>query len=446
MYDVNKKISMRNIEVKTIFCQPSPNFFLNSPKNPAENHSMEIISYVQDKGRAKSFERFNLPSFVVKKSKKSSKSASVTYLPFSPELRNFVAPKVKHEISFRSFFKATGHGLSLAGLFISSNVKKILLGFFLAVLFSGLAFGLLYLNAKKINYTGPLELQSGDSCDIENLNKLMANFALEGSVEVDEAGNLLDAPQNTSQVFTQPVTYQNYKVRSGDTISGIASKFGLRNISTLISVNDIGNVRQLAAGQKLKIPSIDGIIYTVKSGDSLNAIVSKYGVKLSELLDVNDLTSETLTKGQQLFIPGAALDSTTLKNAMGDLFKMPITAKFRWSSPYGKRIDPIAGVSSFHTGTDMACPTGTPILASMSGKVTTTGINRVYGNYVIIDHGNGYQTLYAHMSKIIATKGQWVSQGTRIGLVGSTGYSTGPHLHFTVYKNGKLVDPLSVLK
>jgi murein DD-endopeptidase MepM/ murein hydrolase activator NlpD len=93
----------------------------------------------------------------------------------------------------------------------------------------------------------------------------------------------------------------------------------------------------------------------------------------------------------------------------------------------------------------MACPTGTPILAAMSGKVTTTGINRVYGNYVIIDHGNGYQTLYAHMSKIIASKGQWVSQGTRIGLVGSTGYSTGPHLHFTVYKNGNTINPMSVL-
>ena len=135
-----------------------------------------------------------------------------------------------------------------------------------------------------------------------------------------------------------------------------------------------------------------------------------------------------------------------LITTMGDKFIMPIAAKFRWSSPYGARIDPIAGVKSFHTGTDMACPTGTPILASMSGKVIATGENRVYGLYVIIDHGNGYQTLYAHMSKIIATKGKWVSQGTRIGLVGSTGYSTGPHLHFTVYKNGKMINPMSVLK
>ena len=205
-------------------------------------------------------------------------------------------------------------------------------------------------------------------------------------------------------------------------------------------------MRQLAAGQKLKIPSIDGIIYTVKAGDSLNSIVESNKISLKELLDVNDLTSEVLHAGQQLFLPRAALDQKTLKTAMGDRFILPISAKFRWSSPFGWREDPIAHVRSFHTGTDMACPTGTPILASMSGKVITTGVNRVYGNYVIIDHGNGYQTLYAHMSKIIAQKGQWVSQGTRIGLVGSTGYSTGPHLHFTVYKNGKMVNPLSVLK
>ena len=81
----------------------------------------------------------------------------------------------------------------------------------------------------------------------------------------------------------------------------------------------------------------------------------------------------------------------------------------------------------------------------MSGTVVFTGISNVFGKYVIIDHGNGYKTLYAHMSKIIATKGQFVGQNTKIGLVGSTGYSTGPHLHFTVYKNGNLVNPMSVL-
>ena len=94
----------------------------------------------------------------------------------------------------------------------------------------------------------------------------------------------------------------------------------------------------------------------------------------------------------------------------------------------------------------MACAIGTPIVATASGKVTYSGVSPVFGNYVIINHGNGYQSLYGHMSLILAKKDQWVSQGTRIGLVGSTGYSTGPHLHFTVYKNGKLVDPLSLIK
>ena len=94
----------------------------------------------------------------------------------------------------------------------------------------------------------------------------------------------------------------------------------------------------------------------------------------------------------------------------------------------------------------MACPKGTPILASQSGRVVTVGLNRVYGNYIIIDHGNGYKTLYAHMSKTIAKKGAWVNQGAKIGLVGTTGYSTGPHLHFTVYKNNERINPMTVLK
>jgi len=407
---------------------------------------MEIISYVQDKPRSRGF---NLP--VIKHQKRErtkvrTVNSSLTYSAFTPELRSFSAQRVKPGFSVKVILRVLGNAGSVTGKFLVSNIKNILIAILCGCVLSVAAFYAIRFLDYKGSHTGPLQLEEGETLDIENLNKLMASFALEGAAEYDESGNLIDSATNKVQNFTQPVSYQTYKVRNGDTISGIAKKFGLRNISTLISVNDIGNVRQLCAGQKLKIPSVDGVLYTVKSGDSIDSIASKNKISIGELLDVNDISSEVLTAGQQLFLPGVGLDAKTLKNAMGDLFMMPIQAKFRWSSPYGGRIDPIAGVKSFHTGTDMACPTGTPILASMSGKVTAAGINRVYGNYVIIDHGNGYQTLYAHMSKIIASKGQWVSQGTRIGLVGSTGYSTGPHLHFTVYKNGKLVDPMSVLK
>ncbi len=404
---------------------------------------MEIISYVQDDSRRRSF---SLPEIQWRRPSRV-RSASLTSNVFSTDLRSFKAQEVRKPINFRTFFKTVGSSVTDAGDFVKDNGKRILIIAFSVVAAVTLLFGTIRLAQHHINHTGPVMLASDGGADIENLNKLMSKFALAGTVDYDESGNLLDIEVTSKAVnFAQPVSYQTYKVRSGDTISGIAKKFCLTNISTLISVNDIGNVRQLAAGQKLRIPSIDGIVYTVKKGDSLNSITSKYKISLEQLLDVNELTSETLTAGQQLFLPGAAMDANSLRNAMGELFRMPLSAKFRWSSPYGYRIDPIAGVKSFHTGTDMACPTGTPILAAMSGRVTTTGINRVYGNYVIIDHGNGYQTLYAHMSKIIASKGQWVSQGTRIGLVGSTGYSTGPHLHFTVYKNGKLVDPMTVLK
>lgn len=408
---------------------------------------MEIISYVHDSPRKKSVRpswlntsfSIPLPSF----EKKERKTKSVTFSSYSQELKSFGVQKVKKPVSVKTGLTVLGHALTVTGDFIVENVKKVLITIACFVTFAAVSVGVFNISYKFVNFTGPLALQDGDS--IEVLNKLMASFALEGIADYDDSGKLLDAA-NVKQKFTQPVSYQTYKVQAGDTISGIAKKFGLTNISTLISVNDIGNVRALASGQKLKIPSIDGIIYTVKSGDSLDAIVRANKISLEELLDVNELTSETLVKGQQLFLPGASLDSKTLKTAMGDKFIIPIQAKFRWTSPYGKRIDPIANVASFHTGTDMACPTGTPIVAAMSGTVKSTGVSRVYGNYVIIDHGNGYQTLYAHMSKIIASKGQWVSQGTRIGLVGSTGYSTGPHLHFTVYKNGKMVDPMSVLK
>ena len=164
------------------------------------------------------------------------------------------------------------------------------------------------------------------------------------------------------------------------------------------------------------------------------------------MLDVNDLESQVLTAGQILFIPGARLSSETLRMAMGELFTWPLKGSWRLTSNYGRRADPFTGVTSFHTGIDMAMPSGTPVYSSMSGKIESVGYTNIFGNYVIIKHVNGYQTLYAHLTKSLVKSGQNVAQGAKIGLVGSTGYSTGPHLHFTVFKNGKLVDPMTVLK
>lgn len=111
------------------------------------------------------------------------------------------------------------------------------------------------------------------------------------------------------------------------------------------------------------------------------------------------------------------------------------------TSPYGWRIHPITGKNSFHNGVDLANAQGTPIYAARSGTVTTATYSGAYGYYVTINHGDGYSTLYAHMTHYIVSAGQSVSQGQVIGYMGSTGWSTGPHLHYTVYLNGNTVNP-----
>ncbi|MCR5620730.1 MAG: M23 family metallopeptidase [Treponema sp.] len=286
------------------------------------------------------------------------------------------------------------------------------------------------------------------------LDKAMFDVALSKEAFYDSEGNVVSSMGEAGETgmlfsdytYKEPVTYTEYTVKAGDSISVISRDAGLSNISTLIAVNGISNVRYLREGQKLKVPSMDGLIHTVAAGETVEGLSVKYRTAVEDILDVNDLDSYTLTVGQELFIPGAKMDSTSLQRAMGELFAWPITAEYRISSRFGARKDPITGADSYHTGIDLACPTGTAVKASMSGTVAKAGWSNVFGNYVIIKHIDGYQTLYGHLSKIKTKKGAFVNQGELIGLVGSTGYSTGPHLHFTVYKNGKLVNPATLLK
>ncbi|MBS7294409.1 MAG: M23 family metallopeptidase [Treponema sp.] len=408
---------------------------------------MEIINFVgQNSSEKKStgFFKKTSGSFKVSSNRRKADKSEVEFaLNFPTTEPGFTAGKVHNTLSVKTVLCAIGNGVSS----FCSYIRKHFIGLLITLAAVALTGCGTYFCSKyisyKINHTGPVVFDASNDTDIQSLNQMMSLFALNNSyTEEDYVDEEL---AELAALFDQPVTFQNYKVVAGDTISGIAKKFGLSNISTLISINKIENVRFLAAGQKIKIPSRDGIMYSVVKGDTLQSICEKNNIRLETVLDVNELSEETLTVGQELFLPGVGLDSATLRNAMGEIFKLPIHTSFRWTSDYGSRVDPIKGVQSFHTGTDMACPTGTPIYASMSGTVVFTGISNVFGKYVIIDHGNGYKTLYAHMSKIIATKGQFVGQNTKIGLVGSTGYSTGPHLHFTVYKNGNLVNPMSVL-
>ncbi len=134
------------------------------------------------------------------------------------------------------------------------------------------------------------------------------------------------------------------------------------------------------------------------------------------------------------------------KEYVGGVFGWPLPGHSTISSSFGMRFHPTLKVYKLHTGVDISAPRGTKIVAANSGTVITSTMNGAYGNYVVIDHGGGRTTLYAHMSSRSVSVGQTVSKGQQIGLVGSTGYATGNHLHFEVRINGSLVNPMSYFK
>ena len=410
---------------------------------------MEIISFVGSSAAVKktSSGNFSIPRLTKNVAQNriinSSKGvvSSSSYNGFAPSLSS--QPAIA--IALDKAYAKTERQFTFVG------ITKIFSIMVLFAVFVTVPYTIFNLLAFWENHTAPLVFDASSNYEYEALSGAMSRFAMVGlSDKVDANGNVLadDGSILTAQSVGvgESVTFQTYTVRAGDSISTISRKFGLSNISTLIAVNDISNVRTLRSGQKLRIPSVDGLVYKVQAGDTLNSLSVKYHVSVEEILDANDLSTETLSTGTELFIPGAKMDSTELKKAMGELFSYPILASWRLTSKFGPRKDPFTGVASNHTGIDMACPTGTPIRAAMSGIVAYVGWSNIFGNYIIINHGNGYQSLYGHMSQTIAKKGQAVDHNTKIGLVGSTGYSTGPHLHFTIYKNGNLVDPLSLLK
>ena len=243
------------------------------------------------------------------------------------------------------------------------------------------------------------------------------------------------------------LSYFSYRIKPGDMIGKIAEQFDITQ-DTIISVNNVKNSRGIRPNDYLKIPTMPGILYTTKKdGENIDSIVEyfagkKIEVNAAKCAVVNRMLSDAyLSAGTTVFVPDAVLDWATRQEINGDLFRKPIHARWYKSSSFGWRASPFTGKRSYHSGVDMACPTGTSIFAALPGRVTATGYNSTYGNYVIVTHQGGYKTLYGHMSAITCVKGAYVTQDTRIGKVGSTGMSTGPHLHFTVFKNNKQVNP-----
>ena len=236
---------------------------------------------------------------------------------------------------------------------------------------------------------------------------------------------------------------KTYTIRRGDTLQTIASRFGVRE-DTIISANNLSSKSQIQVGKTLKIPNMNGVYHTVKKNESLSSISRTYGVDMTRIADANNMSSATIRIGERIFIPNAKLNASVLRNFYGETFIWPVRGQI--SSPFGYRTNPFSGQRTFHAAIDIVVNRGTVVKATREGKVADTGYNAVFGNYVIIRHADGYQSLYAHLDSILAKKGTSVNQGETIGRSGNTGQSTGPHLHFAIFRNGQAVDPRQYVK
>ncbi len=246
-----------------------------------------------------------------------------------------------------------------------------------------------------------------------------------------------------------------YIVKSGDTISTIASLFGLAS-STILWANDLGARDYIRPGQELTILPTDGVQHTVKSGDTLSKLANNYDVSEAEIRAYNKLDEEdTITPGQELIVPGGRpprMAPTPVRIVRTAPTIDEIQSVFTKPSPSQEEgsgmVWPTSGrvITQYwgwtHTGLDIDGHYDSPIYASDAGVVEVSGWGTGYGLQIVVNHENGFKTRYAHASKIFVNVGQRVEKGEVLAMVGTTGFSTGTHLHFEIYLNGVRQNPL----
>lgn len=237
-----------------------------------------------------------------------------------------------------------------------------------------------------------------------------------------------------------------YTVQPGDTMSKIAEKFGV-SVDTIKWVNDTKR-DSLSVGQQLKIPPVTGVVHKVREGETVYSIAKKYKTDAQKIVnfpfnDFSDLDTFALNVGQTLVVPDGVMPEAPAILAPAPPVFAGGSGQFLW---------PVGGIITqypiwYHNALDIANPAAPGVAAAGEGVVTLVQYLRYdYGQHIIVSHADGLSTLYAHLAEIYVKVGDRVSRGQVIGKMGSTGRSTGTHLHFEVRKNGITVNPLPFLK
>ncbi len=250
-----------------------------------------------------------------------------------------------------------------------------------------------------------------------------------------------------------------YRIERGDNPWKIARQRGLK-FSTIVGANP-GLPFYIPTRKVILIPNEDGVLHEIKKGETINTLADLYLGDITpeeadafkkDITRYNDRSITGFQPGDIIFIPNVQPKRITGQWAkyfsMRGLFTNPCPALGIPTSNFGWRIHPISGRRRFHSGQDFFGRRGTPVYAARHGIVSSTGWAGGYGNCVVISHrinDTPYSTLYAHMSAILVTTGQKVRRGQTVGRIGSTGVSTGPHLHFEIRENGRCRNPYEYL-
>jgi LysM repeat protein len=251
-----------------------------------------------------------------------------------------------------------------------------------------------------------------------------------------------------------------YEVMPGDTVSTIAQQFDI-SVNTVLWENNLNAYSLIRPGDKLAILPMSGITHKVAKGDTLSSISKTYDIDQKDIMEANQISDPSqISVSEILLIPGGKKQSyassqaktTSGYNIIKDIIVNQIS-KPKSATPTGNKMQwPTVGsritqyYSWRHAAIDIANKTGTPIYAADAGTVEYVGWGSGYGNEIIINHGGGKKTRYAHLSKFYCKTGDKVSKGETIGAMGSTGWSTGPHLHFEVIINGTKYNPLNYVR
>ena len=239
-------------------------------------------------------------------------------------------------------------------------------------------------------------------------------------------GAVMGGPGNQAENRTDVV---DYEVQPGDTIASVAASFNITQ-NTLVWANDLTKSSVLKTGQSLVILPIDGALHIVKSGDTIDSIAKTYKAKVEDIIEINGFSDGNIFVGDIAIVPGGTVaPKTSIAVSVGSQNVLPNT--FFINPTNGKISQRAHGVGG--RGVDIANACGTPVYAAAAGVVRGAQFNKLYGNFVIIDHSSNVSTYSGHLQTLEVKPGDPVSVGQRIGLMGKTGTAaTGCHLHFEV--------------